>query len=288
MSILIDKERWVIDIETMINFFSYCGFNIDTGETIIFIIHESNNQLLNFINHLKKCKVHITFNGISFDEQVIDYIIKNHDKWRDKSGEEVANLIYIESQRVIEASNKNEFFSLIPEWILPIETWDLFKIWHFNNRAKSSSLKWIQFSIDYPNIEESPLPHSKKIERSDIKLLLDYNLNDVMSTYELYKITIGETEHPLYKGVDKLALRRDIKKEFGINCINYNDVRIGDELNKLNYCKEKKIEKKDIPKPFKVVKELTFGDCYPEYAKFGTEEFNNFINTLKRVKIEIE
>lgn len=283
-----DRGRWVIDIETMSNFFSYYGFNINTRERIYFIIHESNNQLLEFINHLRKCELHITFNGLAFDEQIIAFIINNYKNWEDLNGEEISKLIYIESQRVIEASNNNRYFEVIPEWKLPIKIYDLFKIWHFNNKARSSSLKWIQFSIDFPNLEESPIFHSKKIEKRDIQSILDYNLNDVMATYELYKITIGETDYPLYKGIDKLQLRRDIQKEFGLNCINYNDVRIGDELNKFGYCKEKNIEKKEIPLPNKVIKELNFGECYPEYTKFETMEFNNFINALARVKIEIK
>ncbi len=66
-------------------------------------------------------------------------------------------------------------------------------------------------------------------------MVSDYCQNDVMATYEFYKVTIGDTEHPLYKGNDQIQLRLDIEKEFDIPCINYSDSKIGDEIIKKYY-----------------------------------------------------
>ncbi len=37
----------------------------------------------------------------------------------------------------------------------------------------------------------------------------------------IYKITTGDTEHPLYKGNNQIDLRLDILEEFGIPCLWY-------------------------------------------------------------------
>jgi len=42
----------IYDIETISNFFSYCGMNKDTKEISKFIIHNSKNQLKELVLHL--------------------------------------------------------------------------------------------------------------------------------------------------------------------------------------------------------------------------------------------
>ena len=69
-----------------------------------------------------------------------------------------------------------------------------------------------------------------------------------MATYEFYKVTTGNTDHPLYKGNNQIELRQDIEEEFGIPCLNYSDSKIGDEMIKKYYCEEKGIQYSDLPK----------------------------------------
>jgi hypothetical protein len=278
----------VYDIETLSNCFTYCGLDINTKNKSKFIIHKDKNDLINFVKHLKNCKGQIGFNNLSFDAQVIEEIIKNSDKWSDKCGEEIAKLIYGISQSTIENSN-NGSWPKYPEWKLTIPQIDLFKIWHFDNRAKLTSLKWIEYAIEMYDIQDMPIKHTEEVTIEQVnESIIPYNEHDVLSTYELYKITKGDTEHPLYKGIDKIQLRKDIKKEFGINCLNYNDVKIGDEINKLSYCKLANIDKKDLPKPNKEVKSFKFKDCFPDYMKFESLEFNNFIKTISNVVVDLK
>jgi DNA-binding TFAR19-related protein (PDSD5 family) len=77
-------------------------------------------------------------------------------------------------------------------------------------------------------------------------LTAEYCENDVMATYEFYKVTIGDCEHPLYKGNNQIELRQDIQEEFGIPCLNYSDSKIGDEMIKKYYCIEKGIDYKEL------------------------------------------
>jgi len=283
----------VYDIETLKPMFSYVGFNVHSKTLSKFVISEYQNDLKPLIKHLNDLKGQIGYNNLSFDAQVIQFILVNWDDWLDLTSLEICKLIYNYSQYVINKANNNEFLDY-PEWKLIIKQLDLFKIWHFNNKAKMTGLKWVEFSIDFPNIEEMNVPHNiDKLSQEEIEGVLSYNVNDVMATYEFYLITIGQTEHPLYKGIDKINLRKDIQNEFGIKCINYNDVKIGDELNKLGYLT--KISKKDDKdfikyqlKPKNVKTEFTFGDCIPNYVNFKTEKFNLFFNNVRKQKVDLK
>ncbi len=281
---MIDRGIEVYDVETISNFFSFVGFNIDNKIISSFVIHNSRNDLLLLIEHLETIKRLVGFNNLNFDSQIIQFIQENYTDWLDLTGEEISKIIYEYSQYIINKIN-NGGWSDYPEWKLNIKNIDLFKIWHFDNKAKMTSLKWIEYSIDMNSIEEMPVKHYDNVQELQINDILAYNEYDVKATYELYLITKGETEHPLYKGVDKFQLRKDINKEFGIKCTNFNDVRIGDAINKLSYIKNTDY-KKDIPKPIKDDKIYKFKDCFPSYIKFETIEFNNFINSLKNIEIK--
>ncbi len=277
----------VFDIETLLNCYTHTGINLDTNEIYQFVIHQDKNQINEYYNHLSSIKRQIGFNNLAFDAQVQQHIINNYKVWKDLSGEEITGLIYKYTQYLIEKMNKGGW-SDYPEWELSIPQLDLFKIWHFDNKAKMTSLKWIEYSIDMDSIEEMPIYHGSIVKLDQVDSILSYNLHDVKATLELYNITIGNTEHPLYKGIDKLQLRRDIRSQFDIKCINYNDVKIGDELNKLSYCKLANIHKKSLPKPSKIINKFKFKDCFPFYYKFQTIEFNNFINSVGNIEVNLE
>ena len=83
--------------------------------------------------------------------------------------------------------------------------------------------------------------------RDEVFQTLQYCFNDVDATYEFYKVTIGDTEHPLYKGNNQIQLRLDIQEEFDIPCLNYSDSKIGDEIIKKFYCQERNIDIKELP-----------------------------------------
>ena len=277
-----------MDIETLHSLFTYTGLNInDPKQLSTFMICKYQNDLKPLVNHLKCVKRQIGYNNLAFDGQVIEYILRNWQDWLDFNGHEVADIIYRYAQHCIDNSN-NGGWGDYPEWKLTIPQLDLFKVWHFDNKAKMTSLKWIEFAIDFHNIEEMSIDHwVEDISEQGIKDVLGYNENDVRATYEFYLITIGQTNLPLYKGIDRLELRRNIKKEFKIPCTNYNDVKIGDELNKLGYIQKSGRDKRDL-KPTSVKLDFTFGDCLPSYIHFKTDKFNNFLNLIKNVKVKLD
>lgn len=274
----------IYDLEVLRNFFLYVGLSLK-GETFeVFEISKFSNDLLKLVEHLKFVKGQIGFNCLSYDGQIQEYIIRNHKDWKEYDGEKISSIIYSYSQSVIERSNNNEWPDY-NERNLSIRQLDLYRVWHYNNKARACSLKWLQYSMDYYNIEDMPIPHYTPIDdRETADSIINYCKNDCLSTREHYEVTIGNTENKLYKGINKVQLRKDVQKEFGFGCLNYSDVKIGDEIMKTNYCNATGIDYRELKKTTHEIPSFTFKDCLPEY-EFKSPELIEAIERFKDVVI---
>lgn len=277
---------WIYDIETLKNLFVVCFLSIDTKEEKTFIIYKEQsdlpfwveeNQIVKLREFLKTTKGLIGFNNIGFDYQVLHQLIKTNIT-------DTTKLLQIQydSAQLIISNQDEERKVLVWDNEFKIPQLDLFLIWHLNNRAKSLSLKALEFSMDFPNIEEMPIHHNSIIEPHQIDSVVSYCLNDIRATYQFYLATIGNTEHPLYKGVNKLNLRQDIFEETGLNCFNWDNVKIGENLMKQYYCKEtgtNPIHLKELKTNIRPV--FTFKECFPDYMKFETLKMQQFIESFQ-------
>ena len=148
---------------------------------------------------------------------------------------------------------------------------------HFDNKNKATSLKYVEVGIRFHNVEDMPVPFDHIVQPNEVKAILDYNQNDVDATEAFYNITIGKTDNILYKGDDKIQLRKDIQKEFGIDCLNYNDVKIGEEINKKFYLKKSGKRWWDIKNSSTDRKWINIKDLIPKYVNFKSLKLNAFL-----------
>lgn len=294
------RDVYCYDIETLKSFicFVFSPIKKDDDSTIEFILHESKFQLEELIKFLKSNIYLVGYNVLKFDSQVCQFILNNYRKWQLQvfSKSEIISEIYHFATTTIQATNAGEF-PPYPEWKIDIPHLDIFTIWHFDNKAKATSLKWLQFSINWLDLREMPIEHWSDIDKSQIEDILFYCRNDVLSTKAVYWITRGNTDLNLYKGVDKIQLRKDIIQEagFGKQCLNWNDVKIGDQLNMKNYFKlttyTKRSELYDLKNNYKrdhPQQPFTFKDCTPDYITFKTDKFKEFANFVWSEIVSLE
>jgi len=227
----------------------------------------------------------VGYNNLRFDSQVIEWILRNAEEWYSYGSLELAAMIAQKAADVIHDAN----YEVLPEYSehnLTLKQIDLFKIHHYDNKNRRVSLKRLEFEMDLENIEEMPVHHLKEnMTFEERQLTRDYCKNDIMATYEFYKITIGDTTHPLYRGINQIELRMDIQEEFGIPCLNYSNSKIGDEIIKKYYCETKKIEYKDLPKKGTFRKSIALKNCIPKYVKFKTKQLQNFLTRIKTITL---
>lgn len=283
-----EKETMKIlvwDIETLKRMFLVIIYNPQEKRSYQFEVSSQYNQLEALARFIDEYQDYywVSYNGIRFDHQVVEWILHNYERWVDKGWEEICELIHQKAQDVIDDSN----YDVFPEYreenfsMLAI---DVFKVAHFDNRNRMVSLKRLQFEMDFPNVEEMPIAHDKDALTDDeMKLTREYCKNDVLSTYQFLKIMMGDTEHPLYKGNNQIQLRFDIQEEFGIKCLNYSDSKIGDEIIKKYYCEETRIEYGNLPKKGTFRKQIYVKNCIAPYIKFQTPVLNFFLKRIKRM-----
>ena len=58
-------------------------------------------------------------------------------------------------------------FSFFTLQIVEVNQIDLFKLNNWDNRSRSCSLKWIQFSLDWDNLLDMPIDHKASIKTKE-------------------------------------------------------------------------------------------------------------------------
>ena len=224
----------------------------------------------------------VGYNNLRFDSQVLEWIFRNYINWVDKTNLEICALIAQYAQDTIHDSNY-DVFPAYREESLSLKQLDPFKINHYDNKNRMVSLKRLEFEMDLEDIEEMPIHHTKVgMTREDVVKTIGYCINDVKATYAFYLVTIGDTEHPLYKGNNQIQLRMDIEEEFGIKCMNFSDSKIGDEMIKKYYCEEKRILMSELPKKGTFRKVIPVRACIAPYIEFVTPQLQDFLKKLKK------
>ena len=271
----------VYDIECLCNIFTYTGYCRQTKEYHQFVIHSSRNNLDDFIKHLYRDKlIMIGYNNLNYDYPIIHHILNHYNDYKHLSGYEVAQKIYDKSQEIIGME-----FSAIAEWNTKITQIDLFKIWHYDNKAKHQSLKGLEINMNLPSVEDMPFSHTHFVKESEIDMILSYNKNDVFATNEFLNITLGDTENSLYKGKNKIELRQQIERDYKVSGMNFNDIKLGTELILKLYCEETKLNPQDVRKKSTPRPIIHLKDCLPKWMEFKTNNFNPLIEKFKSTTI---
>lgn len=282
------------DIEGYKRMFLLCAISIDRIHRFQFEISRRKNELFALLKFLKDNKFDFAcgYNNVSYDSQVIQYIMDEGEDWSDLSGNEIVDKIYEFSTRRIDDSN----YDIKPpykELYLDIPQLDLFKIHHYDNKNRRISLKKLEFSMCAPDIEETPVAFDKDyLTNDEMDQIVHYCWNDVENTLSFYLITRGQTNNELYKGDDKIQARIDVMNERGFSreCLNWSNTKIGDEINLLGYCKESGLKASDVHSRKKKrgpTKPFTFGDCIPSYIKFQTKKFESFMDSIKDNRVSL-
>ena len=280
----------VVDIETLKEYFLCTCYDPQLNEWHEFEVSRWVNTIDRMVSYFEKKNDHyfVTYNGLRFDSQVLEYIIRTHDQWHEHTGLEICGIIAQVASDTIHDSN----FGVLPKYResqLSFKILDLFEIHHFSNKNRMVSLKRLEFEMDLENIEEMPIHHSKENMTADeIQLTKDYCKNDVDATYQFYKVTVGDTDHPLYRGDNRIDLRLDIQEEFGIPCLNYSDSKIGDEMIKKYYCEQKNIEYKELPKKGHFRKSIFVKNCIAKYVEFQTKELQDFLKRIQKLTLGLQ
>ena len=250
----------VYDIETFANCFTYTDYNPSTKEINVFVISSFRDDSVEFkkyLDSIKKCGM-VGFNNLHFDWPVTNFIYNLLQPTAEK--------IYAYAQSII-TEEKKEYVKV---WIKQL---DLYLLNHYDNKARSTSLKALEVSCRWNNVMDMPLHHTTQIDEHLLQQVLEYNLNDVLFTAKFYEMCS-----------DKIKLRKEIKKKYKLDVINKSDVVIGESIflkylsdamdTPINELKQIRGKRTDVP-----IKDIIF-----PYVSFRSKELNGILNLMSETQ----
>lgn len=212
----VDGRLYGYDLETYPNCFTARFIHIATGQRWKFEIStrlDQTQEFINFIYALRDCKAQgVGFNNIGFDYPVIHYILSNPGV--------TVEMIYEHSQKIINGMKTGNRFGFIvwdSDQVFP--QIDLFKIHHFDNKSKFTSLKALEFCMNMDSVEDLPFPVGTILTPEQMDVLHHYNEHDVIATCMFWART-----------VNMIALRDRMSEKFKSNFMNMSDVKMGEQI----------------------------------------------------------
>lgn len=275
---------WIADCETYPNVFTLAACYASGKGMRVFEISTRKNEVQEMLDFLRKIVIAkhrmVTFNGLGFDYPVIHYILEKSVKAKAGGYElQITPMeIYKVAQKIIDSMKTEKFGSNIRAADVKITQVDLFKIHHFDNKARSTSLKMLEFNMRSDEIEDIPYPVGTILKDHEIDELIKYNKKDVIETLKFYR-------HSL----DALRLRSELTQTFGFDCTNFNDTKIGKELfvnrleaNRPGVCFKQEWNNKSQRMQKKIQQskreQINLRECILPYVEFQRPEFTAIRN----------
>ena len=228
------KTCIVFDIEVLKNVFTCTCKNTDTKQITVFEISPRRVDIQGLVTFFYEDYYFVGYNNIHYDNPILNYIIMLYNKhyFNSYSTRELTESVFRMSQLVID---KNSDFDLWKEYKYARNFLSIDLLTMLYSKALRVSLKEMQVTMQYKNVEEFVVDWHQDLPEKDIDRLISYNINDVESTEEL-----------LYRCKDLLKLRIETEKDFGLPCLSLDRVNLGDRLLQLKVMEKTGLNKKQL------------------------------------------
>lgn len=265
----------VADIEVYQDLYMYIGHDLDSDSQYEYIFSpytSSFNDIMTFCTRMRNNVAMMGFNNKGYDQHVIHYILTNSSELSRLSVKDACMRIYLFSKQLIESDKK--------PWIKRNEVivphFDIFLLHHFNNKARRTSLKWIEFAMRMENIADLPYPPDQPLGNADkVEDVRVYCHHDVSATKQF-----------IQKSDKEIKLRQQLSKTYGLDLYDAPDAKIGSEII-LKYVSEKM----GLPS-WEVRKMRTYrnggidlSELILPTVQFKTEEFNGILEKFRNTVI---
>ena len=261
---------YIYDIETYKDLFSFSVVRADGEFKSTFQCSKFKNEIdriYSCLNYLNNNDYYLVgFNSNQFDYPVLHEILKKRGRLP-KSGISIANKVFDLAQKQIESFRGEGFGNTIKYEDQYVKQIDLFKVHHFDNRAKMTSLKMIEFNLRMSNLKDLPYEIESTLTEEMIAEILQYNEHDVEAT-RLFFI----------ESMSQVQFRLDLTEKYGKSFLNHNDGKIGKDYFQMEL-ENRKVKLREFKNGREVVKQtkrdkIVIGDCLFDYYDFTRPECN--------------
>lgn len=277
----IEMRDLIYDIETNLNIFLICFYNPQKDVIKMFEMSPWRNDWNEFRLFTRNCSNGfvrwVGFNNFYFDYQVIHAMLNKFKG--DHKGEDIARAAHKKAMELIKSSKDERFTNIIWDNNHIVPQLDLFRIHHFDNVARATSLKVLEFNMRSETIEDLPFDPDHLITEEERPILIKYNQHDVRETYKFY-----------LKSLDMIHFREKLSEKYERNFLNFNDTKIGKEyfIMELEKAGVKCFTIEDGErKPVQTKRQsIKLHDIIFPYIHFERPEFNAVLGWLRRQEIK--
>lgn len=269
-----NKVAVTLDTETYPNCFILVAQLCDTDVMLTFEVSDYRDQSAEMYSFLQWLATNHAraygFNIVGFDGPIIHMFMR-------MGGKATANVLYEKAQAIITSGDEDDakFSHLVRPTDRDFEWVDLYRINHFNNRARSTSLKVLEFNMRMDNIEDLPFTVGTRLNQDQIDMLRRYCAHDVRAT-ELFRT----------KNLQAVEFREKLSVKYARDMMNHDDVKIGSTIF------ETMLESAgavlyEYGKNGRTVRQterdqLTLRDAILPWIKFEQPEFNRVLDWMKQ------
>jgi hypothetical protein len=270
------SNDYIFDVETYPNVFTLAVEHAEAPLHWMFEISDLRNdsrQIIEFLQFLKDTDSRMVgFNNLGFDYPVVHTLIR--------MGHSDANTLYQKAMAIINSQDEDgsRWMHLVKPTDQFVTQIDLFKIHHFDNRARSTSLKVLEFNMRSDSIEDLPFPVGTVLNREQIEVLKEYNKHDVAQTKAFYHHTL-----------DMIHFREELTRKYQRDFMNHNDTKIGKDYFVMKL-EEAGVACYDFGPKGRTPRQtkrpvIHLKDAILPWIKFDDPEFNRVLNWLKAQSI---
>jgi hypothetical protein len=257
----------VYDVETLPNVFTLNAVGLHTDLDITFEISEFRDDrraLLAWFEHWSANRTPmIGFNNVGFDYLVLHFIWCNP--------ECTVYDIYDYAMSIIRgAFGGDRFGFMVWESDRFAPQIDLFKIHHLDNRAKSTSLKALQFAMRSESVMEMPLGFDQPLTREQIdRYLIPYNKHDVAQTKRFALFSL-----------DAINFRLGLSDTLRGDVLNWSDTKIGGKILEQRLGPELCYDEYRQPRQT-YRSQIPLNDIIFPYVRFSHPEFQRVLTWMR-------
>lgn len=187
----------VYNLETYPNLFVATFKRLDENAYRSFEISARKDERHQLIDFVRRCDKMIGFNNFGFDWPLLKMLLDFPNATTEALCNHANGLIH----------------GFAPtDWTPAIPQVDLYRIHHFDNKAKTTSLYKLKFNMRMPSIRMMPFKANTVVPLDGIDDVIGFNTHHV-----------GATELFYHKSADKIAFRNALNPAW----INYSDSKIG-------------------------------------------------------------
>jgi len=265
----------IYDNETFPNLFSVAMTPLTLGDDRewVYEISGRRNDLPHLCYDLRNGSLTrmIGFNNVRFDYPLLHHALELEGAGYTNPAE-IAFALFNKAQEIISAINPWD--TEVKPWEIVVPQLDLMLLHHFDNRAKMTGLKVIEFNMQSPSVEDMPFPVGTWLTDDQIDVVLSYNKNDTR-----------ETKRFAHKSAGAIAFREQLIERgwFGPEVLNFNDTKIGKEYfkRKLEERQPGITKSKNGKKPQTPRAVVHLAECIFPYVVFQRPELIGMLGRLR-------